>query len=97
MTFEQAQLYIRIFILQHYDKKLCDVVPSSYHGVKVNSLFPRIDGNWAHPIDENFSRIIIWSSISHIEEFGKIVIRNEDCAGINFNIQDYVNLKEEKI
>lgn len=64
MTFEQAQLYIKMFILQHYDKNLKDVIPNARSDVKISSLSCRFNGNW-EVCGEN--GVVFWADKNEIK------------------------------
>ena len=46
MTYEQAQLYIKLFILQHYDENIKDIFPDIRFSAKVSELECDFEGDW---------------------------------------------------
>lgn len=96
MTYEQAQIYIKIFILQHYDKNIEDVIPDVYHHGKVCDLYGYDDGDWV--VANSSSGYIFWANRKRIEAHGNISLRvTRTHMDENFNILDYITLEEEEI
>lgn len=90
MTFEQAQLYIKLFIMQHYDERVCDVLPNLGNCRNlVGEIEPGVDGwYWLH----NFGYIFtIYGDNEKGVDYRYIAHCNKP-----FNILDYITLEEEK-
>lgn len=90
MTFEQAQLLIRIFILQHYDENVEDVIQNVKHKGKVSDLRLDFDGDWIF----DFAAIVFFSNVHSLHSTGKIVISTTEKYETD-NILDYITLEEE--
>lgn len=77
MTFEQAQLYIKLFILQHYDKNIEDIIPNVLRHGKVSDIVKIDTGDWGIRIDDKLYNVF-WARNTHLSAFNKIcLVSNE--------------------
>ena len=91
MTFEQAQIYIRLFILQHYDENIEDVIPDVNCKGKASDMYVDEDGDW-----ENDESYIFWARRGSVSRHGRVCLESKESEnGENFNILDYVKLEDE--
>lgn len=97
MTFEQAQLLIKLFILQHYDEDIEYVIPNvKYHG-KVSNLVNDGTGDWFF---NGFGfAFICWKTdgkyqnkTTNDNDWSVIITKNGNSST---NIIDFINTNEE--
>lgn len=95
MTFDQAQLYIKIFIFQHYDKNIEDVIPQCAGRGKVSDLYTAGNGVW----NSQNNRTVFWASKDRFKQNTNIGLQLLEIKKVvnDFNILDYISLEEESL
>lgn len=91
MTYEQAQLYIKIFILQHYDEYIEDIISNVSFKGEVFNLVCDKDGDWKF----GFGEYVFWASKKLVETENCIMVNLEYDHSKDINILDYITLEEE--